>query len=157
MTDPEKHRLPPCGLYKTTLRLGAIAAGRLVYFHNHGTPDPGVYLPVAWRHHRAQFSPEGTPIPAPWWAASLAPLRPEGLYRVRETFFCCERGCSVFEAETLVQLAYTAEAAAMLFRVRWHGDGRLDAEALGRMIAPEGLARLAPLKLASVDADSESQ
>ena len=40
--------LPPCGLYRTVKPIGSIEAGRLVYFHNHGDPGPGLYFPESW-------------------------------------------------------------------------------------------------------------
>src|SRR6185436_5605612 len=99
--------LPPCGLYRTKKQLGdAVPAGRLVYFHNHGDPGPGVYLPSGWSANRARWHDRGTPIPDPVWAETLQPLAPEGLYRVRETFTCCEKNCRSFEPELLVQLGY---------------------------------------------------
>ncbi len=90
-------------------------AGRLVYFHNHGDPGPGVYLPVSWRQNRASFPERGILLPGDWWAASLDPLAAEGFYRVRETFYCCEKQCQTFEPDQLVQLGYTAEADPLLF------------------------------------------
>ncbi len=44
--------LPPCGIYVTTAALGGIPEGRLVYFHNHGDPGPGLYLPARWKGNR---------------------------------------------------------------------------------------------------------
>ena len=49
---------PPCGLYRTVADVGEIQAGRLVYFHNHGDPGPGIFLPSSWHGNRARF--EGT-------------------------------------------------------------------------------------------------
>ena len=43
-----KTPLPPCGLYRTTGPVGSIPEGRLIYFHNHGEPGPGLYLPASW-------------------------------------------------------------------------------------------------------------
>ncbi|MGB8328946.1 MAG: hypothetical protein WCE62_02375 [Polyangiales bacterium] len=54
--------LPPCGLYRTTGTLGSIGAGRLVCFHNHGNPGPGIYLPQRWRYNRAQFEAKGMTV-----------------------------------------------------------------------------------------------
>ena len=55
--------LPECGLYRTTASIGRVAANHLVYFHNHGNPGPGVYLPESWEHNRAKFSPQGITLP----------------------------------------------------------------------------------------------
>ena len=47
--------LPPCGIYRTDLALGdEVPAGRLVYFHDHGDPGPGIYLPRDWVANRAR-------------------------------------------------------------------------------------------------------
>ena len=137
--------LPPCGLYRSTVRLGEIPAGRLVYFHNHGDPSPGVYLPTAWRQNRAIFSTTGTPIPGGWWAATLDALAPEGFYRVRETFFCCEKRCHAFEADQLVQLGYTAEAEPLVFTPEII-DGVFIIPDQGTKIDRTRVAKLHPLK-----------
>src|SRR5688500_15702822 len=97
--------LPRCGIYRMTVALGElIPAPRLVYFHNHGDPGPGVYLPKGWVNNRARWHGQGTPIPDEAWAASLEPLLTEGLYRVLESFPCCPKACRSFEADLLVQL-----------------------------------------------------
>ena len=59
MTTPE---LPPCGLYRTVAAIGGVEADRLVYFHNHGDPGPGVYLPERWTRNRATFSSRGNTL-----------------------------------------------------------------------------------------------
>ena len=68
--------LPPCGLYRTTRALDHVPAGRLVFFHNHGDPGPGIYLPSGWVLNRARWHERGHTIPSPEWAASLAALPP---------------------------------------------------------------------------------
>jgi hypothetical protein len=138
--------LPPCGLYRTTQALGEqVPAGRLVYFHNHGEPGPGVYLPTGWRQNRAVFQDEGILLPGRWWAATLDALSPEGFYRVRETFHCCDARCRAFEVDLLVQLGYTAEAEALLF-VPEVVDHALVIPDQGVRIDRSRLARLHPLK-----------
>ncbi|MGB5809366.1 MAG: hypothetical protein WBG86_02475 [Polyangiales bacterium] len=107
--------LPKCGLYRTTATLGSVPAGRLVYFHNHGDPGPGVYLPKAWRHNRAEFDTQGHTLSDPSMATGLEPLSPEGFYQVVEAFHCCEKQCRRFEANALLQLGYNAEADPILF------------------------------------------
>jgi hypothetical protein len=137
--------LPPCGLYRTGLPLGQhVPAGRLVYFHAHGEPGPGVYLPSGWSANRARWQRTGHTIPSAEWAASLAPLPPEGLYRVREPFACCARRCREFAAELLVQLGYDAAARPLLFVPEWTEAG-LAVPALGLPIDDDRLGRLAPL------------
>jgi hypothetical protein len=107
--------LPACGLYRTTASFGSIPAGRLVYFHNHGDPGPGVYLPKQWRYNRAEFEERGQVLEDLDQVRFLEPLPAEGLYRVIEPFHCCEKRCRVFDAEALVQLGYNAQAEPILF------------------------------------------
>ena len=147
--------LPPCGVYRSSKPLGdAVPAGRLVYFHNHGEPGPGVYLPEGWAQNRARWHKHGTPIPEPEWAASLEPLAPEGLYRVREAFDCCAKHCRTFEPGMLVQLGYNAAAEAILFVPEWTPAGlgfpeqgslldagrvsKLDRLVVAQAVTPEG-------------------
>lgn len=109
--------LPVCGIYRTTRALGDIPAGRLVYFHNHGEPGPGVYFPERWQGNRAEFARQGMTLPQPYAqsASSLAPLPAEGFYRVRQSFFCCAKKCRQFDPGLLVQLGYNGNAEAILF------------------------------------------
>jgi hypothetical protein len=140
--SPIMSDLPPCGLYRTTRPLGDhVPAPRLVYFHNHGDPGPGVYLPSGWRANRASWYPSGHVIPSAEWATSLVPLPPEGFYRVREPFTCCERRCRTFAADLLVELGYDGEAHPLVFVPEWTGTGlaipelgvRIDADRIGRL------------------------
>ncbi|MDH3200477.1 MAG: hypothetical protein OEM15_06255 [Myxococcales bacterium] len=107
--------LPPCGLYRTTASFGSIPAGRLVYFHNHGNPGPGIYLPKEWRYNHAEFQGNGQVIEDLDLVRFLEPLPPEGFYRVVEPFHCCEKRCRLFEQEALLQLGYNADAEPILF------------------------------------------
>lgn len=139
---------PRCGLYLTTRPLGdLVPAGRLIRFHDHGDPGPGVYLPLRWRLNRAEWQKRGATVTDADWARSLEPLPPEGFYRVRESFFCCPKHCRRFEADLLVQLGYDATARALLFVPEWTHAG-LAIAATGTAIDAEQVARLAPLKVA---------
>lgn len=111
MTDS----LPPCGLYATTTAIGEIPAGRLVSFHNHGDPGPGVYLPEGWANNLCRFQKRGTTLTKPEMAHTLKPLLPEGLYVVTKAFTCCEKNCRTFVPHAFVQLGYNAAADAILF------------------------------------------
>jgi hypothetical protein len=138
---------PTCGLYRTTEALEeAVPAGRLVYYHNHGDPGPGVYLPREWRHNRAIFQEEGITIPNEEYADTLEPLRPEGYYRVAEPFYCCDKRCQYFEDNLLVQLGYNGQAEAILF-VPELVDGALALPAEGTLVDEQQLAKLDPLKV----------
>lgn len=107
--------LPPCGLYRTTAPVGSIPAGRLVFFHNHGEPGPGLYLPESWKGNRVQLQARGNLLPSPQDVQYLEPLPPEGFYRPLESFHCCEKQCRRYEPETLVQLGYDGAGNAILF------------------------------------------
>jgi hypothetical protein len=136
--------LPACGLYRTTQALeGHVPAGRLVYFHNHGDPGPGIYLPSGWALNRARWHESGHTV-APEWAATLAALPAEGLYRVRETFTCCAKRCRTYEPELLVQLGYNGEAAPLLFVPEWT-DAGLAIPEMGLPIDTDRLRALAAL------------
>lgn len=141
-------RLPDCGIYRTRAPLGEIPAGRLVYFHNHGDPGPGVYLPSGWSLNRAQWHKRGTPIPDEAWALTLEPLAPEGFYRVREAFTCCEKRCRTYQPELLVQVGYNGEGQAILFVPEWTPAG-LAIPTTGNFVGQEELRALAPLVVQS--------
>lgn len=108
-------QLPPCGLYRTTGPIGTIDAGRLVYFHNHGDPGPGLYLPRQWHYNRAEFEEKGQSMEDPGLVRFLRPLPPEGFYRVIEAFHCCDKQCRLFEKDALLQLGYNSDADPILF------------------------------------------
>ncbi|MBK8479809.1 MAG: hypothetical protein IPL40_01320 [Proteobacteria bacterium] len=144
-----------CGLYRTTEPIDEdVPAGALVYFHNHGDPGPGVYLPQAWKNNRAVFHERGTVLPHPAYRATLQPLRHEGLYRVREPFFCCEDRCHYFEQELLVQLGYNARADAILF-VPQLVEGTLALPSEGTRVGDDQLGRLTPLRVATTAAEND--
>lgn len=138
--------LPACGLYRTTAAIGPIPAGRLVYFHNHGDPGPGLYLPADWSRNRVRMQSKGTLLPTPADARSLLPLPGEGFYRVAETFHCCERRCRSFEPDMLVQLGYDAAGEALLF-VPELVDGMLAIPEQGSRVDLEKLAHVQRLKV----------
>lgn len=139
--------LPPCGIYRTTQKLGDIPAGKLVFFHNHGDPGPGIYLPARWVQNRARWHTHGVPIPGPWWAATLDPLAYEGYYRVRESFYCCEKKCVQFQPDQLVQLGYNGDAEPILFVPELRDEGLYIPET-GMRIDRAVISKLSPLKVA---------
>ncbi|MBW2735885.1 MAG: hypothetical protein JRH20_26155 [Deltaproteobacteria bacterium] len=115
--------LPPCGLYKTTEAIGPVPAERLVYFHNHGNPGPGIYAPESWNTNRAVFAERGTVIEDLSLIDTLEPLPVEGLYYVKEEISCCVKGCRTFAPGVLVQLGYNGAAQPLLFVPHWHREG----------------------------------
>ena len=140
-------QLPPCGLYRTLAALGTIPSGRLVYFHNHGDPGPGLYLPSGWTRNRVQLQQQGMTLSDPEMLRHLEPLPPEGLYRVTESFHCCERKCRLFEPETLLELGYNAEGRAIVFLPEFV-DGMLAIPTTGTAIDHDCLSKLKLLKVA---------
>jgi hypothetical protein len=147
--------LPPCGLYRTTAPVAGIPAGRLVYFHNHGDPGPGLYLPEGWSHNRMQVSKQGRTLQQPEDDVRLLePLPPEGFYRVTEAFHCCEKKCRLFEPEMLLQLGYNAAGEAIAF-VPELVDGMLAVPTRGSRVDPEVFDKLKQLRVAVVQAGTQ--
>jgi hypothetical protein len=140
-------QLPPCGLYRTRASIGAIPAGKLVFFHNHGEPGPGLYLPSGWRRNRVELQDRGQTLEDPDLLRHLEPLPPEGLYRVLEPFFCCAQKCREFQPETLVELGYNGEGQAILFLPEMV-DGMLAIPTSGTAIDHISLSRLKQLRVA---------
>ena len=136
--------LPPCGLYRTVAAVGGIEAGRLVYFHNHGDPGPGMYLPERWTRNRAQFSSRGTTVPTGFDPRALMPLPREGFYRVARTFHCCEKKCVEFTPETFVQLGYNGKGEALCFLPELV-NGTFDIPERGTRLDDKVLSNLIPL------------
>ena len=145
--------LPPCGIYRTVAPFGEVPAGRLVYFHNHGDPGPGVYLPERWDHNRAHFSARGHTMPAGLdAAATLTPLPREGMYRVARQFVCCPNRCVDYAPETLVQLGYNGAGKAILFIAELAG-GQLSVPTRGNQVEDIALSNLVALLVRQREAD----
>ena len=138
--------LPPCGLYRTLKKIGEIEPGRLVYFHNHGNPGPGVYFPEKWTHNRAQFAANGTTVALPLEAKALHPLPAEGFYRVAKTFHCCEKKCVQFEPDALLQLGYNGAGKALVFIPEYVGGG-IEVPDRGTFVDDDALVNMIQLKL----------
>jgi hypothetical protein len=138
--------LPPCGLYRTTAPIAEVPAGQLVYFHNHGDPGPGVYLPASWQNNRASFHRGGTTLPDEALASTLKALPREGLYVVESSFTCCGKNCRTFEPDTLVQLGYNGHGKAILFLPTLSQDG-VALPGRGTAIDDDRLAKLRALKV----------
>ena len=146
-------QLPPCGLYRTTGPIGSVDEGRLVYFHNHGDPGPGVYLPKEWRYNRAEFDTKGQVIEDPRLVRFLQPLPPEGFYQVTASFHCCEKQCRRFEEDALLQLGYNSNAEPILF-VPELVDSMLAIPAKGWKTSLETLNNLRELKVPATRRDT---
>lgn len=139
--------LPSCGIYRTRQQLGEIPAGRLVYFHNHGNPGPGVYPPASWHQNRARFHEHGSTLASTSnFDELLEPLLAEGFYRVRAAFECCDQRCRTYESGTLVQLGYDAQANAILFVPEWRPEG-FSLPERGTRVGADRLESLEPLNV----------
>jgi hypothetical protein len=125
---------------------GDVAAGRLVYFHNHGNPGAGLYFPERWTNNRAHFSPTGMTLPVVFDPRSLRALPPEGFYRVTSAFFCCEKKCVRFQPEAFLQLGYNGAGRALLFVPELSGDAIAIPER-GTLIDDAALANLVALQV----------
>ena len=146
--------LPPCGLYRTVKAIAGIEAGRLVYFHNHGNPGPGLYFPESWSHNRAKFSQNGTTVPADFDPKSLRPLPAEGYYRVKAAFHCCEKQCVKYEPDQLVQLGYNGAGKALVF-IPELSRGVIGVPERGTFVDDAALPNLVQLKFPEKDGGNE--
>jgi len=136
----------PCGLYRITQPLDQrLKAPVLVYFHNHGEPGPGIYPAITWSKNKATFAAQGFTVDAAF-TRTMIPLPPEGFYRVRESFTCCEKNCKTFEPEMLVQLGYDGSGQGILFVPTW-STGGLEFPERGTRLSDDRLVRLAPLRV----------
>jgi hypothetical protein len=146
-----KSDLPPCGLYRTVKPIGGVEAGRLVYFHNHGDPGPGMYFPERWSHNRAKWSEKGMTVPNDFDARALRALPAEGFYRVKSTFHCCAKQCVQFEPDQMVQLGYNGAGKGLLFVPTLQG-GAITTPERGTMIDDDALDHLVQLKFPEAEA-----
>lgn len=127
--------------------IGTVEPGRLVYFHNHGNPGPGVYFPEKWSNNRAHWSQNGMTVPDDFDPKALRALPAEGLYRVKATFHCCEKQCVKYEPESLVQLGYNGAGKALLFIPELGANG-IHIPERGTMIDDKALTNLVALRVA---------
>jgi hypothetical protein len=137
---------PPCGLYRTVRPIAGIPEGRLVYFHNHGNPGPGVYLPERWTANRAQFSPNGSTLRQQDDTSALQPLPREGFYRVTAAFHCCAKRCTELAPDMFVQLGYDGAGRALLFLPELTAHGITIPER-GTLVDDDAFAKLSQLEV----------
>ncbi len=89
---------------------------RLVYFHNHSDESSAhglILLPKDNHHNRWNFNDKGFLIKEERLLKLIAPLKPEGLYRLKEHFHSSET--EVVSQGALVQLGYNQKAEALIF------------------------------------------
>ena len=124
MAEPTNNKLPSCGLYRTTKPLAGheqqIAAGQLVYFHNHSDSDlPQVLAPDHNVHNRWHFHGPAITVRGLSWTESLQPVPHEGFYVLtRDLSF----NGGKWPKSTLVQLGYTRQADPILFIAQIRGQ-----------------------------------
>ncbi len=84
--------LPPCGIYRTTAKIGGIDPGRLVYYHNHGDPGPGLYFPERWLNNPRPVVVAGHDRAAPRSSRrGCGRCSRKRFYRVTREFTCCAK------------------------------------------------------------------
>lgn len=143
--------LPSCGLYRTTAALPekerSIAAGLLVYFHNHSRDGwPIVLLPEHNELNRWSFHERGFLVRDAGWVSTLEPLKPEGFYRLTEHFHLGSE--HVVNKNAVAQLGYNREAQPILFFPRpGEGENALYFPERGTKISPQIYEILEPLDL----------
>lgn len=137
-------------MYRTVTKIGGVEPNRLVYFHNHGNPGPGVYFPEKWNANRAIWSQNGQTVPPDFDPKSLMPLPAEGFYRVKAEFHCCEKKCTKFEPEQMLQLGYNGNGKGILFVPEYVG-GVIRVPERGSVIDDAAFASLVALKLPEVE------
>lgn len=131
-------------------QIGTIEPNRLVYFHNHGNPGPGLYFPEKWASNRAVFSQNGQTVPDNFDPKSIKGLPPEGFYRVTRPFHCCEKKCTQFETEAMVQLGYNGNGKAIVFIPEYAG-GVIRVPDRGSVVDEDRLENLIQLKFPEVE------
>jgi len=118
-----------CGLYRTGIALSgreeAVAAERLIYFHDHSTEGPPlVLLPTENAANRWRFGERGYLVQgehAEAFLAALEALAPEGCYVVTREIAVGEG--RVLGRRTLVQLGYNRAGEVILFPAQALANG----------------------------------
>lgn len=117
--------LPDCGLYRTGIALPGneerVAAGILVFFHNHSDQGPPIVLtPHANEHNRWSFHDRGWSVEDDAFLAALIALKPEGLYVNVEHIHITRE--EIIGERTLMQLGYNRQGDSILFVGRFEGN-----------------------------------
>jgi len=124
-----------------------IEAPRLVYFHNHSQQGSAmVLMPKANTHNVWTFEEEGYLVSSESFVASLSPLKPQGVYRLREHFHPNE--LQLVNKDAITQLGYNAEGEPILFFPKMSDDfNGLVFPAQGMKVPPSIYELLEPLDL----------
>ena len=140
-----------CGLYRTTMPIpagdDAIAAPRLVYYHNHSQQGGSmVLLPEANEKNFWTFKKKGFLVNSSEFIDGLEPLKAQGLYRFREHFHPNEE--QVVNTNALVQLGYNGEGAPIIFFPKsLSAENGLEFPSSGMKIPPPVYELLEPLDI----------
>ena len=140
-----------CGLYRSTLPIpagsDAIAPPRLVYYHNHSEQGSSmVLLPDVNTDNRWTFKDKGFLVADAAFIEGLEPLKPQGLYRLREHFH--PNDDQVVNTNALVQLGYNGQGDPILFfPTALSGKNGIEFPTSGMKIPPAIFELLEPLDL----------
>lgn len=113
-------------------------------------------MPESWTGNRAKFSANGTTCPPDFDGKALKALPPEGFYRVKSSFHCCEKKCVQFEPDAFVQLGYNGEGKALVFFPELAAR-TIDIPDRGTFVDEGNLGNLVLLKLASRQGGNEPE
>jgi len=151
--------LPPCGLYRTGAALPGheekLAAGALIYFHNHSEQGkPLVLAPASNTHNKWTFQERGWLCDDPGFLRSLIPLKAEGFYIVSGRHLHISRE-EILPEKTLVQLGYNRRGDTILFAGRFEGNSIAFPETGYRFEAVEVQQNLEPANFRVPEAQSD--
>jgi hypothetical protein len=145
----EKKMSKDCGLYRSTQPIPAgsdsIAPPRLVYYHNHSKQGSSmVLLPDVNEDNRWTFKDKGFLVADSSFIDGLEPLKPQGLYRVREHFHPDED--QIVNTNALVQLGYNGQGDPILFFPKGlSGKNAFEFPTSGMKIPPKIFELLEPI------------
>jgi len=143
-----------CGLYRTTTGHSGhedhLGPGLLVTLHDHRPEaEPVVHFPEANVANRWSFARSGHPVDDAVFLAALEPLRPEGLYLLREHLHAGDEGKQTLPERALVMLGYNRSGEPILFPATLNGLTATFPERGLRFETLDVLARLDPVQTAA--------
>ena len=138
-------QLPACGLYRTTTALPGretqVPANALIYFHNHSDAGPPLVLvPDTVANNTWKFSTKGYLVQSDAYPASLASLKPEGIYLLGATLQIADKRV---DPGQILQLGYNRNGEALaFFPTRDPATNALLFPAKGSKLGPQTYASL---------------